>query len=281
MSDAPSIAIVIVTYNVRHEVDACLASLAADPTASRSEIVVVDNASTDGTPEAVRARWPRVRVIDAGGNLGFARGNNVGIRATATQYVLLLNPDTVVPPGAITTLAQALTAHPEAAAVAPRLVDGDGITELSFGWSISPVGELKQKVVGALYQRRVAPVVRWVERWSRRAGPREWVSGACVLLRRTDLDAVGLLDERFFMYTEDVDLCVSLRARGRSILFLPTAEVLHLRGRSAGRNPRTERLRRLSQLAYYEKHHPGWTPLLRLYLRASAKLPASRDEPRG
>jgi N-acetylglucosaminyl-diphospho-decaprenol L-rhamnosyltransferase len=84
---------------------------------------------------------------------------------------------------------------------------------------------------------------------------------------------VGLLDERFFMYTEDVDLCVSLRRRGRQILFVPQSEVLHLRGVSAGRNPATERLRRISQIAYYEKHHPAVVPLLKAYLRVTGKLP--------
>jgi hypothetical protein len=214
-----------------------------------------------------------VRVIEAGGNLGFARANNLGIKGTQSEFVLLLNPDTLVPPGAIATLVRALAVRPEAAVAGPRLIDANGFPELSFGWSIGPLGELRQKVVGSLHQRRVGPVVRAVDRWARTAGPREWVSGACLLARRADLDAVGLIDERYFMYTEDVDLCVSLRQRGREILFVPQAEVVHLRGRSAGRNPATERLRRVSQLAYYEKHHPGWVPVLRSYLRLTGKLP--------
>jgi hypothetical protein len=269
----PSLAIVIVSYNVRDELLACLESVVGHTTPFRTEIVVVDNASHDGTPEAVRARWPDVRVIDAGGNLGFARANNVGIAATHSDFVLLLNPDTVVPPAAIATLVRGLATHPEAAAVGPRLIDERGFPELSFGWAISPLGELRQKVVGTLHQRGVRRVVRIVDAWARQPGPREWLSGACLLLRRDDLEAVGLLDERYFMYTEDVDLCVALRRRGRDVLFLPQAEVVHLRGRSAGRNPVTEQLRRASQLAYYEKHHPGWVPLLRLYLRATGKLP--------
>ena len=145
------------------------------------------------------------------------------------------------------------------------------IPELSFGPPISPWGELKQKTLLALYQRRFRRIVRYVERRSREAGERAWVSGACLLIRRIDLEAVGGLDERFFMYTEDVDLCTSVRARGRKVLFVPEAEILHLRGRSAGRNPETERLRRLSHLAFYEKHLPRWVGLLRLYLRVTGK----------
>ena len=183
--------------------------------------------------------------------------------------MLLLNPDTIVPPGAVQTLVERLARRHRARRRPGR--DSSirmARPELSFGWTIGPLGELRQKAVLGLYRRRVGAIVRRVERWTREPGPREWVSGACLLLRRDDLEAVGLLDERYFMYTEDVDLCVALRARGRTILFVPDAEVIHLRGRSAGRNPGTERLRRQSQLAYYAKHHPAWAPLLKLYLRA-------------
>ena len=273
-----SIAIVIVSYNVQDELDACLGSLMAQPHDGTRIVAVVDNASSDGTVEMIRARWPTVRVIESGGNVGFARATNIGIRATDSEFVMLLNPDTLVPDGSISALAAALAAHPEAAAAAPRLVDGAGRAELSFGWSISPVGELQQKIAGALYNRRVGPVVRWVERATRAPGEREWASGAALLVRRSDLEKVGLLDERYFMYTEDVDLCVQLRRRGRKILFVPQAEIRHLRGRSAARNPATERLRRRSQMAYYEKHHPLWLPLLRLYLALTGKT--WRDEAR-
>lgn len=270
---AQSLAIVIVTYNVRAEVMACLESVVGHTAPYRTEIVVVDNASADDTVQAIRARWPDVRVLEAGGNLGFARANNLGIRATRSEFVLLLNPDTVVPPGAIPTLVRGLAVHPEAAAAGPRLIDASGFPELSFGWTISPLGELRQKVLGSLHRRHVRRVVRRVDHWAREAGPRAWVSGACLLVRREDLEAVGLLDERYFMYTEDVDLCVSLRKRGREILFVPQSEILHLRGRSGQHNPATERMRRLSQIAYYEKHHPRWVPALRTYLRLSGKLP--------
>jgi N-acetylglucosaminyl-diphospho-decaprenol L-rhamnosyltransferase len=283
VSEAPrartdqSLTIVIVSYNVRKELEVCLESVVGHTAPFPTEIVVVDNASSDGTADAIRQKFPAVRVLDAGGNLGFARASNLGIKATNSEFVLLLNPDTIVPPGAIAMLVRGLAVHPEAAAAGPRLVDATGFPELSFGWTIGPWGELRQKVVGSLHNRRVRRIVRMVDRWAREAGRREWVSGACLLVRRADLQSVGLLDERFFMYTEDVDLCVSLRKRGREILFVPQSEVLHLRGRSAGRNPRIERMRRLSQLAYYEKHHPSWLPLLRTYLRVTRKFPAPED----
>jgi hypothetical protein len=271
--NGPSLAIVIVTYNSREEIGNCLASVVGHTAPYATTVTVVDNASTDGTAALVRARWPAVRVIDAGGNVGFARATNLGIAATPGELVLLLNPDTVAPPGAIQTLARALASDPDAAIAGARLLDERHFPELSFGPPIGPWGELKQKALLALYHRRITRVVRYVERLSRQPGDRAWVSGACLLIRRRDLEAVGGLDERYFMYTEDVDLCTSVRARGRRVIFVPHAEVWHLRGRSAARNAETERRRRESQVAYYEKHLPRWAGLLRLYLRVTRKAP--------
>ena len=271
MLDKPSVAVVIVSYNCRDELDACLQSIATHDPAHGSQICVVDNGSSDGTPQRVRDRWPGVQLVEPGANLGFARGNNVGIRATRSDLVLLLNPDTLVGRNAISTLVARLEADSRVAVAGPRLVDDAGTPELSFGWTMSPLGELRQKIVSGLYHRHVAAAVRRVERWTQEPGEREWLSGACLLVRRADLEAVGLFDERYFMYTEDVDLCVSLRALGKTVVFVPDAVVTHLRGRSAARNPHTERLRRQSQLAYYAKHHPRWVPLLEFYLRVTGK----------
>ena len=271
VSDRPSLAIVIVSYNVRDEIDGCLKSLYGETEPSATTVVVVDNGSRDGTVEHIRDRWANVKLIVSGDNLGFARATNVGIRATASEFVLLLNPDTIVRPGAIGRLIRELSEHREAAAAGPRLVDENGVAELSFGWMMSPLGELRQKLARGLYQRGVPPFAANIAAWTRRPGDREWLSGACLLLRRIDLERVGLLDERYFMYTEDVDLCTALRRQGRALRFVPDAEVTHLRGRSARRNPQTERLRRQSQLAYYAKHHPAWVPILKAYLRATGR----------
>jgi hypothetical protein len=230
---------------------------------------VVDNASSDGSVEVAREGWPGALVLPQPENLGFARANNVGIRAGSSPLVLLLNGDTLVPAGAVDALVAALEEDPAAAAAGPRLVGADGVPELSFGRMISPWSELQQKLIGRWHARGVPSVRGWVERHTSRRHYPDWVSGACLLVRRADAEAVGLLDERFFMYTEDVDFCAALRRRARRILFTPAAEVVHLRGRSAQSAPAaTTALYRRSQLAFYEKHHPAWTPLLRAYLRA-------------
>jgi hypothetical protein len=187
---------------------------------------------------------------------------------------LLLNNDTVVPKGAIDRLVARLDADPAAAIAGPRLVDERGRVERSFGPMISPVGELRQKVITRLHERRFRPVSAWVERSARRERYVEWVSGACLLVRRFVAQNVGLLDERFFLYTEDVDFCASVRAAGWKVLFTPAAEIVHLRGRSrATAASASNAAYRRSQLAFYEKHHPRLARLLRVYLRLKRQAP--------
>jgi GT2 family glycosyltransferase len=250
------VAAVVLAWNGREDTLACLRALQR-ATYPELSIVVVDNGSTDGSVEAVR-RWPDVRVIELGLNAGFARANNVGIRESAGTCILLLNSDTIVPPGAVDALLAELDRHPEVAIVGPRLVDGSGRAELSFGRMIGPWNELRQKRLA----RSAA-----VEGLTRQRRYPDWVSGACLLVRRADAVAVGGLDERFFMYTEDVDFCAAMRARGRRVLFTPSVEIVHLRGRSASTAADATRdAYRRSRVAFYEKHHPAWAPLLKLYL---------------
>jgi len=268
------VSIVIVSYNAQADLENCLAWLTSHRPALPHDITVVDNASSDGSVDAVRSRWPLVQVIQRPANEGFARANNVGIKATRGDLVLLLNSDTLVPAGAIETLVRELRAHPEAAVAGPRLVDANGRPELSFGPMISPLAELRQKTTMALYERGVERVTRWVERLTQQEQFVDWVSGACLLVYRTDAEAVGLLDERYFLYTEDVDFCAAIRARGRRVLFTPAAQITHLRGRSRAAAPnRANAAYRRSHIAFYEKHHPRWAPLLKAYLMLKGELP--------
>src|SRR6476661_998983 len=131
---APRLTIIVVTYNSRADIDDCLTAITGERAPRIDhEVAVVDNASTDGTSAYLRGRWPAVTVIDAGGNLGFAAGNNVGIRHTSGDAVLLLNPDTIALPGAIDRLVATLASRPDAAIVGPRIEDREGHAALSFG----------------------------------------------------------------------------------------------------------------------------------------------------
>ena len=269
--------IIIVSYNTREELTACLHSLHRPLAAASHEVVVVDNGSIDGSPDAVRSGWPNARLIETGENIGYARANNRAIRATASELILLLNSDTVVPPSAIDALVRELDRHPRVAIVGPRLVDADGRPELSVGSMIGPLNEARQKLKGFALDRKLPLLSRWVGRTLSRRHQPDWVSGACLLIRRAAADKAGLLDERFFLYGEDVDLCAAVRRLGGQVLFVPEIEVVHHRGRSGLTAParRREAYRR-SQLAFYAKHHPVWAPVLRLYLRVRDQLP---DEP--
>jgi N-acetylglucosaminyl-diphospho-decaprenol L-rhamnosyltransferase len=253
-----AVSVVIVSFNARSDLECCLESLRTPPPQASHEILVVDNNSTDGSAESARG-VPGVRVFQQAINVGFARANNAGIRASTGTALLLLNSDTIVPPGAIDRLLAALDAEPDVAIVGPRLVDGSGRAELSFGRMIGPLNEWRQKRAA----RRAN-----VESLTRQRRYPDWVSGACLLVRRSDAEAVGLLDERYFMYAEDVDFCAAVRARGRRVLFTPEVEIVHQRGRSAAAAPaETRAAYRRSQIAFYEKHHPFWAPLLKLYLK--------------
>ncbi|HVW06402.1 MAG TPA: glycosyltransferase family 2 protein [Vicinamibacterales bacterium] len=259
--------IVIVNYNTRADLDACLESLHAASPDALGEIVVADNASTDGSVAHVRDAWPSVRVIALDRNAGFAAANNVAIRTCRSPLVLLLNSDTIVPAGAIDRLRERLEAT-GAVAAGPRLVDGDGHPEVSFGPMLSPLAELvQQRRVGRAASARPADRAKTAALVSREHVV-DWVSGACLLVRRQAALDAGLLDERYFMYEEDVDFCAALRARGGTVLFTPESEVVHLRGRSvrhagAAASPHYQR----SHLAFYRKHHPFWAPVLYLWLR--------------
>jgi N-acetylglucosaminyl-diphospho-decaprenol L-rhamnosyltransferase len=258
------LAIVIVSHNTRRDLEACLASLRQHPPAIEHEIVVVDNHSTDGSAEAARAAG--VRVVEMGRNAGFSAANNAGIRASTGDLLLLLNSDTLVPAGAIDRLVDRLE-HTGAAVAGPRIVDGHGRPEISFGRMMTPLTELNQKRLMRRYEAGDPAVVARVERETHREHVVDWVTGACLLVRRRDAEGVGLLDERFFLYTEDVDFCASIRARGGTVLFTPAAEITHLRGRSRAANPgAANRAYIQSHLAFYEKHHRFWAPVLRAYL---------------
>ena len=228
------LAIVIVSFNARADLEACLTALADHPPSTPHAIVVVDNASTDGSAVAVRTRWSTVTVIDAGDNLGFARATNLGIRATASRCVLLLNPDTLPPVGAIPTgWSGSFVRDRTWRSLAPRLVDRDGTLEVSFGSMISPVAELWQKCLVRGHGGRLPLLTGLVERRARVERRVDWVSGACLLVRRSDAEAAGLLDEAVSSCMARTSIfCATIRGLGRDVLYTPAVEVVHHRGRS-------------------------------------------------
>ncbi|HVQ41680.1 MAG TPA: glycosyltransferase family 2 protein [Vicinamibacterales bacterium] len=260
--------IIIVNYNTRDDLAACLASLTDAWPACAAQVIVVDNASTDGSVAMVNGRWPAVRTIALPQNVGFGAANNVAMRQSQAPFVLLLNSDTIVPAGAIDTLLARLEAT-RAAAAGPRLADGAGRPEVSFGSMLTPWTEIVQRRRVRLAAHGSAQAMQQTERLLAQEQFVDWVSGACLLLRRADAEAAGFFDERYFMYEEDVDLCAAIRQRGGTVLFTPAAQITHLRGRSVAQmmGPAGPTHYDRSHVAFYEKHAPGWAPWLRLWLR--------------
>ena len=235
ISTTPDLSVVVVSYNTRALLVACLRSLYAQTTSLHMEVIVVDNASSDGSCDAVRSEFPNVHLLANGTNTGFAAGSNQGIRRSTGEYVLLLNPDTVILDRAIERLMAYLEAHGEVGACGPQLRFPDG----QYQRNAYPL----PSIVGALYElsalfarsetleRALAP--DWVDRAeeSRSVG---YLSGACLLVRRPCLEAVGVLGEGFHMYGEDVDWCTRMWHGGWQVHYVHDAAVVHYLGASTG-----------------------------------------------
>ncbi len=245
--NGPALSIILVNYNDRAHLRACLSSLAPALGDGQPEIIVVDNHSTDGSPEMVESSFPRVRLVREEENLGYARANNIGIRAGRGDFLLFLNTDTVAPEGSLAALLSALESQPDAGAIGPALRRRSGY-QVSFGKEVNFFAELWQKFVRN-------PYFKIALRFSRRVRETGWLSGACLLARRRAVEEAGLFDERFFLYFEDIDLCRRMRKMGFKLWFDPRVEVFHEGGAVTSRLKWRSRLEyRRSQLYYYRKH---------------------------
>ncbi len=249
------ISILIVSHNSRDHLAHCLEQLAT-LTSLDCEILVFDNASSDGSPELVEARFPHCRLLKSATNLGFGTANNRAAAVARGEHLLLLNSDAWIAAEDLARLLAALQAQPLLALVAPQLRYPDG--RLQFTWvpETGVVGEAVQMQRNRFESRALNHhLVRWVLRGLLGPG---WYCAACVLVRRHAFLAVGGFDEDFFLYFEDVDLCRRLHLAGFTSALVPTATAFHVKGGSARRSDAAEVAYRASQLAYYRKHRPRW-----------------------
>lgn len=258
------LSIVIVNWNTRELLRACLASLRAALSASplRAEILVVDNASTDGSAAMVAEEFPEVRLFANSQNLNYAGGNNQGIAAATGEFVLLLNPDTEVPSGALEALVELLREHPEAGAAAPALVFPDGRLQDSVRGFPTPAA-----LVGDLTGlARLFPHSRLAGYREHRLPPDRPSSvdqpmASAFLVRGRALAEVGAFDEQFPLFFNDVDLCFRLKLAGWEILYDPRVRVVHVGGAST-RQVRPEAIRRSHEglRRFYAKHYRSKLP---------------------
>lgn len=234
---------IIVNWNTRELLLGCLASIFETVQGLSHEIVVVDNGSTDGSQQAVREQFgDRVRLIENTENQGFARANNQAIRLATGRYVILLNSDTVLRADTVGGLVRFLDEHPEAAMAGPRMVGADGRVQNSFDNFPTLATELLNKSL-----LRLLLPGKYAGKAAKAAGPFEVDSliGACIAIRLTAIQQVGMFDEDYFFFLEETDWCLRMRRAGFKIQHLPQVEIVHLQGQSKKMKPA------LSWIEYY------------------------------
>ena len=254
------LATVIVNYRSRSVLGDCLGSLEVDTGGIARETVIVDNESADGAAAAIERDFPKVRAIANAENVGFARAVNQGIAATTAEYVLLVNPDCFIERGSIPAMLGYLRSHPRTGIVGPRMVGRDGRLQYSARGFPDHLTFLfnRYSILTRLFPRNP---------WSRRyllsdwdhasVRPVDWLSGACMLVRRSAIDQVGPMDPAFFMFNEDVDWCRRMKSAGWDVVYVPEAVVRHDIGASRRKVPAKIIIERhRGMIHYFHKHHP-------------------------
>jgi len=277
-SDPAELAVVIVNYNTGDYLERCLASLQTHRGDIDMDVLVIDNASHDGSHTKAIAAHPWARLIENDENVYLSPAWNQGIRETDAPYVLLLNPDTEWWAGTLAGYVAVSRAHPRAGIVGPMVRNLDG--------TVYPSGRPLPSVVDAVghgFLGLFAPGNRFSRRYHMQGWDRsterevDWVSGCCMLLPRKVFDEVGVLDESFLLFGEELDLATRLHDAGWSVLFTPAVEILHALGVSIGRSRGMAVMHSASVYRYYRKHRAaGWRkltlPLAWTALRARAEI---------
>lgn len=273
-SDRARVSIVIVSWNTRDLLRLCLRTTreARHELAGAVEVVVVDNASHDGSAEMVRDEFPEVDLVRNTANVGFAAANNQGIQRTAGAYVMLLNPDTESRAAFLDTLVSFLDLHPEAGAVGPRVLGSKGEHQVSC----YPLPTLARETWRLFHLDRILPRGTYPRSLFEATTPQrvESILGACLLLRREALEDTGLLDEQFFIYTEEIDLCRRLMDRGWHLYWIPQSVIVHHGGASTAQvalRMFVELYR--SKVLYFRKHFGRRGAIGYKVLLAAAALP--------
>ena len=252
------VSVIIVNWNARKFLLQCLASLTPAVCRYPMEIIVVDNDSSDGSPEAVEAEFPQVRLIRSGGNLGFARGNNLGVSHSRGRYLAFVNSDVKVLKDCMTTLVDYCDRHPDVGMAGPRIIGGDGKLQRSCRGFPTIWNMFCRSLALDVTFPRVKlfsgyAMLYWAQDALR---PVDILTGCFWLARREALEKVGLLDESFFMYGEDMDWCRRFWNAGWKLMFVPAAEAIHYGGASSANAPvRFYIEMQRADLQYWKKHH--------------------------
>jgi len=265
------LSVVILNWNVRDLLQQCLKSLTTAHGPFSTEVIVVDNASSDDSAAMMRAEFPDVRLVVNTTNRGYAGGNNDGIAAATGRYVLILNPDTQAVGDALSTLASYADAHPDVGVVAPQLLNADGSAQSSRRRFPTLMTALFESTwLQPIAPRGVLHDYYVLDRADDETQEVDWAVGACLLVRRQVIQQVGALDEGFFMYSEEMDWCRRIQQAGWKIVYLPQAQVIHHMGKSSDQVVAQRHIYfQTSKVRYFRKHHGKWTAgFLRIALLA-------------
>lgn len=268
--------VILVNYNGVNLLRECLASLQKYSSDVTCEIIVVDNASSDGSSEMVRREYPQVHLVENSENLGFSQGNNIGAGSATGKYLLFLNTDTIVFENSVKILADYLDEHAHVGAIGPQLLFPDRTFQYSAGTLPTIAAECFDKMKYALTGRWPTvflPIFRVAYRRIREV---EWLTGAALMVRAEVFAALGGFDKNIFMYFEDKDFCKRLIDSGSHIIYFPLTSIIHILAGSSHLNSHKQvnKLYRTSQIYYYRKHlGPMQNALMRTYLRLSGRLP--------
>ena len=249
--------IVLVCWNNKAYLDPCLQSLYEGGLKSSFDVVVVDNGSTDGSQQMLAEKYPDVMLIQNEGNVGLGKASNQGIEATNGCHVLLLNNDTLVNGPALDVLVEYLDAHPEVGATAGKLLNPDG----SFQSGFAPFSTLLEEFLIVTHIGEILWPGYPSHGDSNEIKETGWMSSACLLVRRTALDQIGLLDESYFIYGDEADLQYRLNKAGWKVVFLPNSSIIHFGGRSMDRWKRRKMVYR-GKMMFYKKNYGFFSTLL-------------------
>jgi GT2 family glycosyltransferase len=253
------LSVIIVNWNTSDLLRTCLLSMGGLHKHPDYEVLVVDNHSSDGSVEMVRSEFPGVTLLAQDANLGFSRGNNVGLRNATGKYLLLLNSDTEVVDNALQAMCDYMDANPDIGVLGPKLLNPDGTLQLSCRRFPSYRTALfhRYSLLTRLFPRnKYSADYLMTGSGHDKVMDVDWVSGACLLARREAVVQVGLLDEDFFMYAEDVDWCYRMKRAGWRIVYYPEAQVVHHIGKSSRKMPvKTTYERHRSMWHFYRKHY--------------------------
>ena len=267
-----ALSVVIVSWNVRDLLQQCLASIEQGLGGLQMELIVVDSASSDGTVDMIASDFPWVRILPQAENVGFPRGNNIGMSAARGRYIFLLNPDTIVLNDSLQRMMSFMDARADAGVVGPRLRYPDGLVQSSR--------RRFPTVLTAFFEST------WLEPWAPATILRsyhaqdlpedktvnvDWVMGAAMMVRREVIDQVGMMDEAYFMYSEELDWCRRIKCAGWHVIYYPEAEIIHYEGKSSEQAITARHINfQRAKLRYFLKYHGRlFCAMLRAFLLLS------------